>query len=134
MEALKPLLLETGCILTIYDTVEIIGDRYYIKATAVLVNSSGEKVLNTAFAREEENKKGMDASQLTGATSSYARKYCLNGLFLIDDTKDADTDAYTSQTSVDKTTTKKPTASNPVAKRPSVPSPKKPTPKPRVNN
>ncbi|MCV5137929.1 ERF family protein, partial [Escherichia coli] len=75
----------------------LIGNRYYVKATATL--SDGEDVIAvTAYAREEESKKGMDASQLTGATSSYARKYALNGLFCIDDAKDPDTDAYAKQT------------------------------------
>lgn len=91
LEAVKPLLDEQACTLVISDTIELIGDRYYIKATATLTNSEGMKETATAFAREQENKAGMDSSQLTGATSSYARKYALNGLFCIDDTKDADT-------------------------------------------
>lgn len=90
LEAVKPLLAETGCTLTITDDISLIGDRYYIKATATLTNSNQEKETTSAFAREEDVKKGMDASQLTGATSSYARKYALNGLFAIDDNKDAD--------------------------------------------
>lgn len=99
LESVKPLLKENNCILTISDTLENIGDRYYIKATAKLTDTeSGETFENVAYAREEENKKGMDASQVTGATSSYARKYALNGLFAIDDTKDADTDEYAQQT------------------------------------
>ena len=89
LSALKPLLKETGAILTIEDTLEQIGDRYYIKATAVL--RFGDALISTsAYAREPENKKGMDEAQITGATSSYARKYALNGLFAIDDTKDPD--------------------------------------------
>ncbi len=95
MEALKPLLKKNNCILMVSDTVELIGDRYYIKATAKLYNSDGTLIENTAYAREAESKKGMDLSQISGATSSYARKYCLNGLFLIDDVKDADTDEHT---------------------------------------
>lgn len=88
-EAVKPLLKEHGLTLTISDTLENIGDRYYVKATVVL--RSGDEALEVhAYAREEETKKGMDGSQITGAASSYARKYALNGLFLIDDTKDAD--------------------------------------------
>lgn len=88
LEAVKPLL--NGCQLTISDRIVQIGDRYYIEATAML--SDGDKsVSTTAYAREQESKKGMDASQITGSASSYARKYALNGLFLIDDTKDADT-------------------------------------------
>ncbi|EJN1873183.1 ERF family protein [Escherichia coli] len=95
LEAVKPLL--QNITLTVSDEIVLIGDRYYVKATATL--SDGEDVIAvTAYAREEENKRGMDASQLTGATSSYARKYALNGLFCIDDAKDPDTDAYAKQT------------------------------------
>ena len=90
LEALKPLLKEVNCSLTIGDEIVQVADRIYVKATATLITPSGEEFKNTAYAREEESKKGMDASQLTGATSSYARKYALNGLFCIDDTKDAD--------------------------------------------
>ena len=91
LEALKPLLAKNKCILTINDTIELIGDRYYIKATATLIDTeTGDTSTATAYAREEESKKGMDSSQLTGSTSSYARKYALNGLFAIDDTKDSD--------------------------------------------
>jgi hypothetical protein len=90
VEALKPLLAKHKCYLLLNDEITLIGDRYYIKATATLVNANGVQVSTTAFAREEESKKSMDSSQLTGATSSYARKYALNGLFAIDDTKDAD--------------------------------------------
>ncbi len=80
------------------DEPVMMGERYYIKATATFVDlASGETVQNTGYAREEENKKGMDGSQVTGTASSYARKYALNGLFLIDDTKDADTDEYRAQ-------------------------------------
>ncbi|MBC1122914.1 ERF family protein [Escherichia coli] len=95
LEAVKPLL--QNITLTLNDEIVLIGDRYYVKATATL--SDGEDaVCVTAYAREEESKRGMDASQLTGATSSYARKYALNGLFCIDDAKDPDTDAYAKQT------------------------------------
>ena len=95
LEAVKPLLQAQGLMLTIKDEVVNIGDRYYVKATVLLddISSNGE-IAVTALAREEEAKKGMDASQITGTASSYARKYALNGLFLIDDTKDADTDEY----------------------------------------
>ena len=95
LEAVKPLLQEQGLMLTIKDEVVNIGDRYYVRATALLddISSDGE-IAVTALAREEEAKKGMDASQITGTASSYARKYALNGLFLIDDTKDADTDEF----------------------------------------
>ena len=83
------------------DSLEYIGERYYIKATASITDiETGEVINNCAYAREEETKKGMDGSQITGTSSSYARKYALNGLFLIDDTKDADTDAYTKLTNV----------------------------------
>ena len=91
LEAVKPLLAEEKCTLTISDDITMIGDWIYVKATATLTNESGTKEQTTAFAREEAVKKGMDAAQITGSTSSYARKYALNGLFCIDDTKDPDT-------------------------------------------
>ena len=94
MEAVKPLLKKYGCCLTLCDDIHMIGERYYLKATATLVNKEGKSVVVTALAREDKDKKGMDGSQITGTASSYARKYALNGLFLIDDTKDADTDEY----------------------------------------
>lgn len=96
LEAVKPILKKNDCTLRITDDVALIGDRFYVKATAVLACGS-EEITVTAYAREEDAKKGMDAAQVTGATSSYARKYALNGLFLIDDTKDPDTDEFTSQ-------------------------------------
>ena len=89
LEAVKPLLKKNNCHLTITDEIILIGDRYYVKATAEITNGT-EVVATSALAREEESKKGMDSAQLTGATSSYARKYALNGLFCIDDTKDSD--------------------------------------------
>jgi len=89
IEAVKPLLLRENCRLIITDDIINIGDRYYVKATAKFSDGESEIII-TAFAREPESKKGMDESQITGAASSYARKYALNGLFLIDDTKDAD--------------------------------------------
>ena len=96
LEGVKPLLSEQELILTIEDSIEMIGDRYYVKATATL--SDGTNSISTsAYARESLDKKGMDASQVTGATSSYARKYALNGLLCIDDTKDADTMNNTKQ-------------------------------------
>jgi hypothetical protein len=95
LEAVKPILKENGLTLTIKDDIVNIGSRYYIVAIAELIDiESGEKITTQAQARESETKKGMDDSQITGTASSYARKYCLNGLFLIDDTKDADTDEY----------------------------------------
>lgn len=91
LEALKPLLAETKATLVISDELQQSGERYYIKATVALVDiETMESVVATAYAREEESKKGMDGSQVTGAASSYARKYALNGLFGIDDNKDSD--------------------------------------------
>lgn len=90
LEALKPLLYEQKCQLTIVDDIIMIGNRIYVKATVTIKNGTGETEVTTAFAREEESKKGMDGSQVTGAASSYARKYALNGMFCIDDTKDSD--------------------------------------------
>lgn len=89
LEAVKPLLAENGLILTISDEMVMLGNRFYVKAEATITDGEN-KITNSAYAREEETKKGMDASQITGAASSYARKYALNGLFCIDDTKDAD--------------------------------------------
>ena len=92
LEAVKPLLKKEKVALTISDELQYIGNRYYIKATATLIDTESEATIsNSAYAREEETKKGMDGSQITGASSSYARKYALNGLFGIDDNKDNDT-------------------------------------------
>ena len=92
LEAVKPLLKKERVALTISDELQYIGNRYYIKATATLIDTESEATIsNSAYAREEETKKGMDGSQITGASSSYARKYALNGLFGIDDNKDSDT-------------------------------------------
>lgn len=90
LEAAKKILPQKGCYLTITDTIEMIGNRVYVVATATLTNSEGQSVSTRAYAREEETKKGMDAAQITGSASSYARKYALNGLFCIDDTRDPD--------------------------------------------
>lgn len=109
LEAVKPLLKEEGLTLKLSDSLEAIGDRYYVKATATLKKGS-EIEEASAYAREEEIKKGMDSSQITGTSSSYARKYALNGLFLIDDTKDPDTDEYRNQTSKGTTKTAAPSA------------------------
>lgn len=103
LEAVKPLLAKYGLGLTITDEVVQIGQRYYIKATAVLwdnpTSSFGTNSIEvSAWAREQDSKKGMDESQITGSASSYARKYALNGLFCIDDTKDADTNEQAEQT------------------------------------
>lgn len=126
LEAVKPLLVKNKLSLQLYDELIVVGEstpttyeetyydkdlkrensrivvtgnqRYYIKATARLLDIEDNSTMeNTAFAREDETKKGMDGSQITGTASSYARKYALNGLFLIDDTKDADTDEYHNQ-------------------------------------
>lgn len=91
LEAVKPLLLKYGCALMLRDMIENIGDRFYVKAIASLYGEDGVLIGSSeAYAREDEAKKGMDGAQVTGASSSYARKYALNGLFCIDDTKDAD--------------------------------------------
>lgn len=91
LEAVKPLLAKKKCTLIITDDVILIGNRIYVKATATIKNEKGECETTTGWAREEETKKGMDGSQITGASSSYARKYALNGLFAIDDNADSDT-------------------------------------------
>lgn len=97
-EAVKPLLIGNGLTMYIADELIQVGDRYYIKATATVAEiESGESITVSAYAREAASKPKFDDSQLTGSTSSYARKYALNGLFLIDDTKDADTDEYQRQ-------------------------------------
>ena len=91
LEALKPLLAEVGAIVNVTDEIKLIGDRYYVEATASFIDTeTGERMIAKASAREAETKKGMDDSQVTGSVSSYARKYALNGLFAIDDNKDAD--------------------------------------------
>ena len=103
LEALKPICKKYNAVLVLSDTLVNIGDRYYIQATARLtdieknVENEDTCISNTAYAREEAEKKGMDGSQITGTASSYARKYALNGLFNIDDTKDADTDEFAMQ-------------------------------------
>lgn len=91
LESLKPLLTKNEAVVTISDEIITVGQRFYLKATAKIFDTqTGESIETTAYAREEETKKGMDGSQLTGCSSSYARKYALNGLFSIDDTKDSD--------------------------------------------
>ena len=91
LEALKPLLAEVGAIVNVSDEIKLIGDRFYVEATASFIDvETGERMIAKASAREAETKKGMDDSQVTGSVSSYARKYALNGLFAIDDNKDAD--------------------------------------------
>ena len=93
LEAVKPLLAKHGAQLTLSDTIEQIGGRVYVRAKAYITDGKSAMEV-TAYAREPEQKKGMDESQITGTASSYARKYALNGLFLIDDTKDSDTEEY----------------------------------------
>ena len=96
LEAVKPINVRNGILLTITDEPILIGEWHYIKASAT-VTDGVDNLTVTAYARESENKKGQDLSQITGTASSYARKYALNGLYLIDDTKDADTDEYRNQ-------------------------------------
>lgn len=92
LEGLKPFMDKLKVAVKVSDEIVLVGDRYYIKATASLIDVESEAVIsNTAYAREEETVKGMSSSQITGSASSYARKYALNGLFCIDDVKDADT-------------------------------------------
>lgn len=97
LEAVKPLLKKFDAVLTVSDSIEAIGGRIYVKATAKFKAADGTNEEAAAFAREAENKKGMDEAQLTGSTSSYARKYALGGLFCLDDTKDADSNSCTEQ-------------------------------------
>lgn len=101
VESVKPLLAKQGLALVITDDITLVGERYYVKATATITDGENE-ITTTAFAREPLDKKGMDESQITGASSSYARKYALNGLLAIDDTKDADS-LNTSKDYTDKT-------------------------------
>lgn len=104
LESVKPLLEKYKVTIILTDKLEQIGERYYIRAMAILFDTeSDNSIENTAYAREEETKKGMDGSQITGTSSSYARKYALNGLLLIDDTKDADTDEFTKENNKEKT-------------------------------
>lgn len=93
-EAVKPIAAGQDCVFTMSDEIVQIGERYYVRAMAILTNKDGEKVASTAYAREALTKKGMDDSQITGTASTYARKYAAGGLFALDDTKDADTDEY----------------------------------------
>ena len=104
LEAAKPINKKHGLVLLLTDKPVCIGQRYYIEATARLYDIESEQFIEaTASARESDTKKGMDDSQVTGTASSYARKYALNGLYNIDDTKDADTDAYKKQTTTNTT-------------------------------
>lgn len=110
LEGLKPLLQECEVALLISDDIVMIGDRYYIKATVKLVDNEKAEVIATAYARETEHRTGMDNAQVTGATSSYARKYALNGLFCIDDTKDPDALEYSMQNGQKETKTAEPSS------------------------
>ena len=104
-EAVKPLLAELKMVLTLSDEIVQVGERYYIKATVTILDVDSEKnMIISAFARESLDKKGMDECQVTGTASSYARKYALNGLFLLDDTKDADSDEYHEEAKAKKST------------------------------
>jgi hypothetical protein len=98
LTGVKPLLQKYSCTMTVSDEIVFIGSRFYIKATVTITDEEGNTESVSAYAREDESKKGMDGSQITGTASSYARKYALNGMFLIDDTKDADTDEFHNQT------------------------------------
>ena len=98
LTAVKPLLLKYNCQLTITHDIVLIGDRYYVKATSTITDEDGNSESAIAFAREELAKKGMDASQITGACVSYSSKYSLGNLLLIDETQDADTDTYCKKT------------------------------------
>jgi hypothetical protein len=101
VEAVKPLLAKHKAALILSDEITLIGDRFYVKATATITLGE-ERIEAVAYAREPQSKKGMDESQITGTASSYARKYALNGLFATDDTKDADTDEYKQQQTISK--------------------------------
>ena len=110
LEALKPLLAKHKAVVLLRDSIEMVGDRIYVKAIATIATKDDETSVS-AYARESENKKGMDDSQITGTASSYARKYALNGLFAIDDTKDSDsekpvTDGDKKQMKIDSVKTK----------------------------
>lgn len=113
LEAVKPLLAKQKCTLIITDDVVLIGNRIYVKATATIKNEKGECETTTGLAREEETKKGMDGSQITGASSSYARKYALNGLFAIDDNADSDTTNDGQHQEAQQTQTQQPAAKQP---------------------
>lgn len=111
LEAVKPILSRQGMTINLTDDIVLVGERYYVKSTAT-VSDGTDNISVTAFAREPSEKKGMDESQITGTASSYARKYALNGLFAIDDTKDSDAEEQLKQT---------------IEKREATPLPKQPT-------
>lgn len=116
LESVKPLLVEREMLQTLSDEIVVIGDRYYVQAT-VTVSYKEESMSVKAYARETLSRGGFDESQLTGSASSYARKYALNGMWCIDDTKDADTDEYQEQTRVSGDKVKKKPASQSNAER-----------------
>lgn len=116
LESVKPLLAKQKCTLIITDDVVLIGNRIYVKATATIKNEKGECETTNGWAREEETKKGMDGSQITGASSSYARKNALNGLFAIDDNADSDTtNDWQHQEAQQQTQTQQPAAQQPAS-------------------
>lgn len=121
LEAVKPLCAEVKAVARLTDKIVMVGDRYYVEATAHFTDCEGDnaEITATAYAREEEEKKGMDGSQVTGASSSYARKYALNGLFDIDDTKDSDTTNTHGQDTT--TQTKQTTKEKPKETKPQTP-------------
>ncbi len=122
LEAVKPLLAKQKCTLIITDDIVLVGNRIYVKATATIKNEKGECETSTGWAREEEAKKGMDASQITGASSSYARKYALNGLFAIDDNADSDaTNDVQHQATQQQTQTQQQTTQAAQAQQPATP-------------
>lgn len=109
LEAMKPICHSLKCWINICDEIVEVGGRIYVKATATIFNEQGQSFSASAYAREEETKKGMDAAQITGSASSYARKYALNGLLAIDDTKDADPDEYRKKSELSESTKPTPT-------------------------
>lgn len=118
LEAAKPICEENGCVITLYDEITQVGDRYYVKATATIFDiESEESFVTSAWAREEEVKPKLDRSQTTGSASSYARKYALNALLAIDDTADADTlnDAEQKEKQKEKKTGYKPVQKQPTS-------------------
>jgi hypothetical protein len=125
LEAVKPIIHPEGFYLIFEDAVVQVGERYYFKAEAILTNGE-EKFTGTGFAREEEGRKGMDASQVSGSASSYARKYALNALFAIDDAKDADTDEHRMEVTKRASDAKKPDPKPDQKKTPAKNLPQKP--------
>lgn len=121
MEGLKPLLSREKLSLVVSDEVVAIGNRFYVKATCIVSDNTKELARNTAFAREADTKKGMDVAQVTGAASSYARKYALSGLFLCDDTKDNDGYDNNQQTTQQQQGYQQPTQQQPVQQTPPPP-------------